>query len=260
MPRLVWNGSGTRYYETGIDRGVLYIGSNPGIAWAGLTSVVENPVGGEPRSFYLDGSKYLVASSSEEFEATISAYTYPDEFGACDGTVKVREGLYITQQKRIPFSFSYRTRIGNDQDGVEHGYKIHIVYNATAAPSQRTYSSIDDSAEPTDFSWDIVTRPPNIYTPTHVVVDSRTTDPLILELLENILYGSDTENSRLPAYDELLEIFDTIVRLTVTDNGDGTFTLVAPNTALIMLDETTFQLTWPSAIFIDEDSYNVSSL
>lgn len=258
MPRLVWSVSGTRFYETGVDRGVLYIRDEPGVAWTGLTSVVENPVGGEAQSFYIDGAKYLVASSTEEFEATINAFTYPDEFAECDGTISIRPGLYYTQQKRTPFGLSYRTKIGNDQTGVEYGYKIHIVYNATAAPSQRTYSSIDDSTEPTDFSWNLVCRPPNLYEPVHVVIDSRTTDPLILVLLEDVLYGNSTDNPRLPTFEELVELFDEIVRLTVTDHGDGTFTIVAPTEALTMLDATTFQIDWPSAIFIDADSYNIS--
>lgn len=260
MPRLGWSVSGTRFYETGVDRGVLYIGEQPGVAWSGLTSIVENPVGGETKSYYVDGAKYWAAASAEEFEATISAYIYPDEFGECDGTSRIRPGLFVTQQKRKSFALSYRTKIGNDQSGSELGYKIHIVYNAIAAPSQHTYSTIDDSTEPSDFSWNIVTRQPNLYSPVHVVIDSRSTDPLILELIENVLYGSDTETSRLPNFEELTELFDTIVRMTVTDNGDGTFTVVAPNTALVMLDETTFQITWPSAIVIDEDTYNLSTL
>lgn len=260
MPRLVWSVPGTRFYETGVDQGVLYIRNEPGVVWTGLTSVVENPSGGESRSYYIDGAKYWVATSAEEYEATISAYTYPEEFGECDGTTKVRDGLYATQQQRSPFGFSYRTKVGNDRNGNEHGYKIHVVYNAVASPTQRSYSSVEDSVEPIDFSWDLICRQPNLYEPVHIVVDSRYTDSIILAMFEDILYGNELNNARLPTYSEVVELFDTIVRLTVTDHGDGTFTVEAPSSAITMLEETIFQITWPSAIYIDEDSYNISTL
>lgn len=263
MTRLVWGIYGKRFYEAGVDRGVLYVEGQPGVAWNGLISVEESPTGGEAQPYYIDGVKYLNTLSAEEFEATISAFTYPDEFAQCDGTEKVRPGLFASQQRRKPFNFCYRTKVGADQEGLEHAYKIHLVYNALASPTSRPYSSISDSTEPIEFEWNITTCPPvasGYKRTSHIEIDSRQTDPLILELLENILYGDDENEARLPEFDELLDIFDTIVRLTVTDNGDGTFTLEAPNDALIMLDETTFQLTWPSAIFLDEDTYQVTTL
>lgn len=263
MAKLVWGVYGTRFYEAGVDRGVLYVAGQPGVAWSGLTSVDESPSGGGAEAYYIDGVKFLNIASTEEFEATISAFTYPDEFGECDGTARVRPGLFATQQRRKSFGFSYRTKIGNEQAGLQHAYKIHIVYNALASPSQRSYPTTGDDVDIVEFGWDITTRPPVIsgYKRTsHIEVDSRYVDPLILELLEAILYGNAENAARLPDFDELIEIFDTVVRLTVTDNGDGTFTMEAPNDALIMLDETTFQLTWNSAIFLDEDTYQVSTL
>lgn len=210
MPRLIWSSIGDRFYETGVDRGVLYIGINPGVVWPGLISISETIVGGEAKPFYIDGVKFLNIASSEEFEATINAYHNPIEFGPCDGTVSIHNGLFVTQQPRKPFSLSYRTKIGNDVDGTDHAYKIHLVYNALAAPSERNNNTIGDSAEPSTFSWPITTLPPAItgYKRTaHLVIDSRSTDPSILSNVEDILYGNDVDVARLPTPDELADIF-----------------------------------------------------
>lgn len=209
MARLVWNSVGQRFYETGVDRGVLYV-DGEGFAWAGLISVSESPSGGTPRAFYIDGIKYLNISSAEEFEATINAFSCPPEFAPCDGMVSIQNGLFVTQQPRKSFGFSYRTKIGNDVDGSEHAYKIHLIYNALAAPSQRDNNTISESVEPTVFSWKITTLSPQItgYRPTaHFVIDTRYTDPTTLSTIEDILYGSDSTPSRLPDVSELLTIF-----------------------------------------------------
>lgn len=261
MTRLDWNATGTRFYEAGVDRGVLYVDGQPGIAWNGLTSIDENPSGGEGRSFYIDGVKYLNTSGFEEFQATITAFTYPDVFAQCDGSVQPRSGLFLTQQRRKSFGLSYRTKIGNDQSE-DHAYKIHIIYNALAAPSGRSNATIDGSTEPTDFTWEITTRPPAIsgYKRTaHVVIDSRTTDPVVLSIVEDILYGTETASPSLPSFADLIAAYDTISTLTVVDNGDGTWTATAPYDVIRMLDDTTFEITAPTAIFIDEDSYTLSS-
>ncbi len=262
MPRLIWNSVGTRFYETGVDRGVLYVEGLPGVAWTGLTSVVEHPTGGSQSAFYIDGVKYLNIPSAEEFEATINAFTYPDEFGQCDGTNRIHSGLFITQQRRKSFGLSYRSKIGTDLNG-EFGYKIHIVYNALAAPSDRTNKTLDDSTDPADFSWNITTRPPSTlgYKRTaHIIVDSRLTNPATMAAIEDILYGSESELPRVPSLTELFDVFEANAILSVTDNGDGSFTVSGPDEAILMLDSTTFQITWPSAVFIDAESYTITSL
>lgn len=261
MARIEWGSSGKRFYEAGLDRGVLYVGSLPGVAWNGLTSVNVSSTGGEAQPYYLDGIKYLNVSSPEEFQATITAYTYPDEFAVCDGSVRVRPGLFASQQRRKSFGFAYRTMVGNDLS-TEHGYKIHIVYNALAAPSGREHQTYGKTTDPGDFSWAITTRPPAMagYTRTaHVVIDSQTTNSTTLTIIEDILYGTNIHDARLPDFDELVGIFDDNATFEVIDNEDGTFTVIGPADAVQMLDEEIFEITWPTAIFIDEDSYTISS-
>lgn len=211
MPRLVWGQYGTRYYENGLDRGVLYLASDPGVPWNGLISITEAPDGGDAKPYYLDGFKYLNVSLSEEYAATINAFGYPKEFAPCDGQANIQNGLIATQQPRRPFSLTYRTKMGNDVDGLDFSYKIHIVYNGLAAPSQRSNQSIGgNSGDPATFSWNITTKPPSItgYKPTaHFVIDAQTTDPEILSDIEDILYGTEADLSRLPTPDELIAIF-----------------------------------------------------
>lgn len=212
MPRLDWSAVGQRFYEMGVDRGVLYVGSLPGVAWTGLISVNESPSGGEPRPYYIDGTKYINVASAEEFEATIEAFNSPPEFSPCDGSLSIANGLFATQQPRKPFGFSYRTRIGNDLDGPNHAYKIHIVYNALAAPSNRENRSLGGSVEPSTLNWSISTLPPSLvgYKPTaHFVVDSRKTPKNLLTTLEDILYGSATQAPRLPNAQELVDLFSS---------------------------------------------------
>jgi hypothetical protein len=261
MPKLEWGVVGTRFYEIGVDRGVLYVDNQPGVAWTGLSSITENSSGGDAQPFYIDGIKHSNTTSLEEFSATLSAFTYPDEFEQCDGMSQPRTGLILNQQRRKPFGLSYRTKVGNDQNA-EFGYKIHLIYGATVAPSNRDNKSLSDSSDPTDFSWEITTRPPPVvgYNRTaHLVIDSRTTDPQILELVEASLYGDDDLTASLPTFDELIDIFDTISELTITDNGDGTWTAEAPADAIRMLGDTIFEITASTAVFIDDTSYTISS-
>lgn len=262
MPRLMWNDSGQRLYEVGIDRGVLYPNGQDGVAWNGLTSVVVHPSGGAPRAYYMDGVKYLNIASAEEYIATINAFTYPDEFAECDGITRVHSGLFATQQARNSFGFSFRTKIGTDLDS-DYGYKIHIVYNALATPSERSYNTIGDSLDTVDFSWDITTLPPEMtgYKRTaHLEIDTRSSNPSAVVDVENILYGTEENAPRLPTLAELIAVFDLYAILSVTDNGDGTFTVDGPDDAITMLDASTFQITWPSAVPIDADTFTISSL
>lgn len=261
MTRLGWNSVGTRFYEAGIDRGVLFVDGYPGVPWNGLTSVSESPSGGDQKSFYIDGVKYLMFPAPEEFEGTITAFTYPDEFSQCNGDVQPRSGLFLTNQRRKTFSFSYRTKIGNDLNG-SYGYKIHIIYSALASPSERSNETLKDTTDPDDFSWKISCKPPVMdgYRRTsHVIIDSRSTDASVLSEIEDILYGTEEEQSRLPTFDEVIAAYDTISTLTVVDNGDGTWTATAPYDVIRMIDDDIFEITAPTAIFIDDDTYTLSS-
>lgn len=262
MPRLTWGDAGSRLYETGIDRGVLYVGTQPGVPWVGLTSVEESPSGGENRSYYLDGVKYLQSSGPEEFSATINAFTYPDEFGICDGTSTVRPGLSLGQQKRKHFGLSYRTAVGNDL-GEGAGYKIHIIYNALAEPTQKAYSTIGDSPEPLAFSWNILTRPPAMggyKRSSHVIIDSRKTSSAVMTAVEDILYGDDTHPPKIPTLAELVDLYDTPdFSLVVTANVDGTFSISGPDSVVQQLTTSTYQVIWPTVVPVDEDTYIVSS-
>lgn len=213
MAKLVWDKTGDRLYETGVKNGVLYIPTSgvysKGVAWNGLTAVTESPSGAEATALYADDTKYLSLMSTEEFGATIEAYTYPDEFAACDGSAELADGVMIGQQKRSTFGLCYKTTIGNDTDGNDHGYKLHIIYGALAAPSEKAYASINDSPEAITFSWEITTTPVNVTgaKPTaSLVIDSTKADPSKLAALEDILYGKDGEpgnEPRLPLPDEI---------------------------------------------------------
>ena len=213
MAKLVWDKTGDRLYETGVKNGVLYIPTagvySKGVAWNGLTAVTESPSGAEATALYADDTKYLSLMSTEEFGATIEAYTYPDEFAACDGSAELADGVMIGQQKRSTFGLCYKTTIGNDTEGNEHGYKLHIIYGALAKPSERAYATINDSPEAITFSWEITTTPVNVTgaKPTaSLVIDSTKADPSKLAALEDILYGKDGEpgnEPRLPLPDEI---------------------------------------------------------
>lgn len=261
MGQLTWNDAGSRFFEAGVDRGVLYIDATSGVPWNGLISVDENPTGGEAKAYYIDGEKYLNLSSTEEFEAAIKAYTYPVEFAQCDGTTRVRGGLFFGQQKRKSFGFSYRTKVGNDLNGVDLGYKIHLVYNALAMPSSKSVSSFSDSPEATDFSWNLTTKSRKVSghsSTAHVVVDTRYTHPVTLAAIEDILYGSATGIARLLTPEELIEIFDTPVVWEVTDNGDGSFLVAGPeeNVSDIGMDQ--FTINHPSVAIVDADTFTIT--
>lgn len=213
MSKLVWDQVGERYYETGVKYGVLYVqeaGAYPkGVAWNGLTAVTESPSGAEATPLYADDIKYLNLMSNEEFGATIEAYTYPDEFAQCDGSAAIATGVMIGQQSRKTFGLCYRTTVGNDADGNDFGYKLHLIYGALAAPSEKAYATINDSPEAITFSWEVSTTPVNVegYKPTaSVTIDSTKVDKEKLAALEAILYGSDDVEARLPLPDEIITI------------------------------------------------------
>lgn len=214
MPRIKWDQVGERYYETGVKNGVLYPqetgGTYPkGYAWNGLTAVTESPSGAEATPLYADDIKYLNLMSAEDFGATIEAYTYPEEFEECDGSATLSKGVKIGQQKRRPFGLCYRTTLGNDVEGDDYGYKLHIIYGALAAPSEKAYATINDSPEAITMSWEISTTPVQVkdHKPTaHLEIDSTKADPVKLAALEDILYGKDGSEEtgpRLPLPDEI---------------------------------------------------------
>lgn len=214
MAKLVWDESGKRVYETGVRNGVLYVQDEQGaytkgVAWNGLTAVTESPSGAEPTALYADDIKYLELFSAEEFGATIEAYTYPEEFEACDGSASLGKGVSIGQQDRKAFGLCYRTVVGNDVKGNELGYKLHLIYGAKAKPSEKGYQTINDSPEAITFSWEVSTTPVNVagFKPTAcVTIDSTKIEAGKLQQIEALLYGGDSTEPKLPLPDEIAQI------------------------------------------------------
>ena len=222
MSKLVWDKTGERLYETGVKQGVLYPqaagGTYPkGVAWNGLTNITESPSGAEATALYADDIKYLNLVSAEEFGGTIEAYTYPDEFAECDGSAALTEGVFIGQQDRKTFGLCYRTTLGNDVDSNGHGYKLHLIYGALAAPSEKAYATINDSPEAITFSWEFKTTPVNVtgHKPTaSLTIDSTKVSETKMAALEKVLYGDDSGESataRLPLPDEVIQILTSAV-------------------------------------------------
>ena len=214
MAKIEWDKTGERLYETGVKNGVLYVQEGGiyqnGVAWNGLTAVTESPSGAEATPLYADDIKYLNLLSAEEFGATIEAYTYPDEFAACDGSAALADGVMIGQQARKTFGLCYKTTIGNDTNGNDYGYKLHIIYGALAAPSEKAYATINDSPEAITFSWEVTTTPVNVTgaKPTaYITIDATKADPAKLAALEKKLYGDTDTEATLPLPDEIKGIF-----------------------------------------------------
>lgn len=217
MAKIVWDETGKRFYETGVKQGVLYVqeeGLYPaGVPWNGLTAVTESPSGAEATSLYADDIKYVDLISKEEFGATIEAYTYPDEFAQCDGSAELVKGVSLGQQSRKAFGLCYRTIVGNDTKKDKLGYKLHLIYGATAAPSEKAYASVNESPEAITFSWEVKTTPVAVegFEPTaSITIDSTKVDSTKLAALEAVLYGSETEEARLPLPNEIKEIMGTV--------------------------------------------------
>lgn len=226
MSTIVWDKTGERLFETGVDHGVLYLPDetgayDTGFAWNGLTTITESPSGAEASAQYADNIKYVSLVSAEEFGATIEAFTYPDEFGQCDGSAEPSPGVYLSQQGRRMFGMSYRTLIGNDVEGTDHGYKLHLIYGAQAAPSEKARATVNDSPEATTFSWEVTTTPVAVpgndpvtgkpYKPTsHLTIDSTKVDAADLAALEDLLYGTEAAEPALPLPEDVLELFATV--------------------------------------------------
>ncbi len=212
--RLKWDQTGEKTYETGVSNGVLYPQKSDGsydhgVAWNGLSSVNESPSGAEPTKIYADNIAYLTLISAEEFGATVEAYTYPDEFAECDGSAEVADGVTVGQQDRKPFGMAYKTIVGNDTEKNAHGYKLHVIYGATAAPSEKSYGTVNDSPEAITFSWELSTTPVEVadHKPTaSITIDSTKADKEKLKALEDILFGSEESEARLPLPDEIITL------------------------------------------------------
>lgn len=239
MTKLLWDQTGEREYETGVDHGVLYIPTaglyDDGFAWNGLVTVTESPSGADASPQYADNIKYLNLVAAEQFGATIEAFTYPDEFSECDGTTEPTPGIKFGQQPRKMFGLAYRSRVGNDVDGTEFGYKLHLVYGALAAPSEKAYGTINDSPTAITFSWAITTTPVDAgedNKPTALItIDSTKVDPTALAALEAILYGTVGSDPRLPLPAEVLSMFTgslTTVETSTPTYVSGTHTLTIP--------------------------------
>lgn len=243
MTALKWDETGKRIYETGVDKGVLYLldgngDYSTGVAWNGLTTVTESPSGAESSPQYADNIKYLNLISAEEFGGTIEAFTYPDEFGECDGTATPNPGVTVGQQGRKVFGLCYRTRMGNDIEGTDYGYKLHLLYGCQAAPSEKAYATINDSPEAISFSWEITTTPvavTNLKPTALLVIDSTVVDPTDLTTLENTLYGTEGVDPSLPLPDAVIAMFGgavTTVRLTganAPSYNSGTHVVTIPS-------------------------------
>lgn len=226
MAELVWDQAGEREYETGIDKGVLYIPTDgeydEGYAWNGLTTVTESPSGAEANAQYADNIKYLNLLSVEEFGGTIEALTYPDEFGQCDGTAEAAPGVLVGQQNRRTFGLSYRSLLGNDELATDYGYKLHLVYGALAAPSEKAYATVNDTPEPITFSWEFSTTPvavTGMKPSSLLVIDSTEVDADDLANLLEILHGTDLTDPRLPLPDEVIALFGATIEVTATTPG-----------------------------------------
>lgn len=231
MAELKWDQDTQRTYETGLKNGVLFTKKddgtyNKGVAWNGLTSVSESPSGAEETALYADDQKYLSLRSAEEFGATVEAYTYPDEWAECDGSASLAEGIMIGQQTRRGFSMSYRTTLGNDAMGNDYGYKLHIIYNAMASPSEKSYATINDSPEAITFSWTLTTTPitfrKDLKKSATLIIDSTKVDPAVLAEIEAKLYGSAEEDSTLPMPDWIIS------KIESSSQSEPTYTEVTP--------------------------------
>lgn len=250
MAVLTWDQVGERLYETGVDHGVLYIPDNTGVydtgyAWNGLVSVTESPSGAESTPTYADNIKYLNLISAEQYGATIEAYTYPEEFAQCDGTASPEAGVTFGQQGRKTFGLAYRTRVGNDIDGTDHGYKLHLIYGAQAAPSEKAYATINDSPEALTFSWELSTTPVDVvgFKPTaSLTIDSTKVDPDALTELEATLFGAVGVDPMLPLPAAVLAVFSgTTVEATPTEpafnQGTNTITIPTVTGVVYLIDD-----------------------
>lgn len=258
MSKLTWGSLGSRHYLDGVDRGVFYPSAGrPGIPWNGLRSIKEVEDGTNTTITYIDGEKIQTQLVLGSFAAELTAFTYPEEFEEYDGYDEIATG-----QARDAFHLSYRTLIGNNVERDDLGYQIHMVYNVLATPAPAANTTIGNSIEPVGFSWNLSTTPIPIKgfnNTAHLIIDTRYSYPETIRAIEAALYGDDTQEAHFPSLEEVLEIFDRTALLQIIDHGDGTWTATGPDYIVSMIDATTFKIDWPSVVYLDEDTYTVSS-
>lgn len=260
MSRITWGSPGSHKFEAGVDRGVFYPQQGPGVPWNGLISIKEDPSGSTRPTTYVDGDAVRSQKTKEDFAVILQAYTCPREFEEYELVNGLR-----TRRGGNAFGLSYRTLIGNDISGLSHGQQIHIVYNALAMPSKVDFSTLSaERLDATPFSWAISTKPVPIHDglkpAAHLIIDTTIAYPEAIAAIEDILYGTPTSNPRLPDPTELISIFEQHAILTIIDHGDGTWTAIGPDDVVKMVGPDTFQIEWPSVVYLDEDTYQVSSL
>lgn len=264
--RIEWGALVDRKYESGVDRGVFYPKTGAGVAWNGLVSVMESVDDTTQTLTYFDGEKVWNQLSLGTFQATLAAFTYPEEFEEYDGHV---DHIFFEQPRKV-FDLCFRTLIGDAVEGLERGYKLHLVYNALAGPSGISHATLDDGTSAETFSWNISTSPAPIEGPVpleggvrpsaHIVIDSTVVNEGVMEEVEDLLYGSSVGGvPHMPTPQALLDLFEPFARFRIYDHGDGSFTAIGPDDAVFLTAPTEFQLSWPSVIMLDEETYQASS-
>lgn len=259
MSSLVWDQVGDRRYQAGIDRGVLYLPDGSAVPWNGLTGMDEES-NVETNSFYVDGVKHLDAISPGEFAGTLRAFTYPDELDALVGVRDNGYGVSLYDQPLVPFGLSYRTKIGNDVDGVDHGYKLHILYNIMANPGSKSFATIASESAPMEFTWALTCTPnaaPGVRPTAHISLDSTQMSSSSLAAIEERLYGSASLDPSLPSLSEIFDLSIESAPISVVDNGDGTWTMTAPDDLITLSGDGTFEVQSIDATYLDSDTYEV---
>ena len=261
MPVINWDNVGERTYESGLDRGVLYLPDGSAVPWNGLTSISEKVEKSVDSVFY-DGAKISDLVTMGSFSASLSAMTYPEEMDVIEGTKELSVGVFLGEQSPTTFALCYRTNMGNDVDGGESGYKIHVVYNITAVPSDRNHQSLNDSPEPLEFEWDLTTTPEHLddFRPSaHMVIKTADLDPWLLAEIEEILYGGTVADASLIPMNELVEKINNWFRVKITDNGDGTFTASSDyNGYIFLLPDGMFEIQKANILYTDDNTYLLS--
>jgi hypothetical protein len=261
MTMLSWSKVGERLFEAGLDRGVLYPPAGTPVAWSGLTSIEES-VDDDAVAFYIDGIKYLDHEVLGDFSAKLKAFTYPDEFEEFDGVKPIATGLLAHDQPAKSFGLSYRTQIGNDVDGSDHGYKIHILYNVLAVAESTTFASIAAETNPLEFAWTLLTTPDTAtgYRPTaHLVIDSTEVNEYVLANLESMLYGTPTADPYLPTLQQMVQFAIDNGLITITDHGDGTWSATGPDQLVELLTSTSFQIDEIDVVWVDANTYTITT-
>jgi len=262
MARIQWHQAGSSIYESGLDRVVLYVGTNPGVPWNGVVGITEDDAT-EVEPLYFNATKYNDILTLSDFAGSIVAYTYPDEFLACQGILENEDSIYVTGQAKSRFNLAYRTLIGEDGKDLTAGYKIHLLYNLTAIEETRTYKTLVLESELQSFTWKLTGIPENIsgFRPTsHLIIDSRKINQYLLADIEDVLYGLNTEDAKLPTMKSLLTFIRKWDRIIIEDNLDGTWTIESDALGVITLvDSTTYTIDSPDIVVIDANSYTISS-